>query len=356
MAASLRRCLDVQWDATALALQNLSSGLSASGVWRVRQREAGSFSFILKIPDWQDSPVLRLFSEDVIERERRVFESGLLEKLMDSGILTPRILAVETYQEHIWIWMEDLDGALLPIRTRDDAQVIARECSRLHRFYQQHREELERFAWLSRNEHRRYAHLAPLAEHNLTLLPAQSAPQLRFSSQDIDDLKDALKSLDWIDSEIAGLPSTLSHGDFHNRNLGLSNKGAMIVLDWAHLGIGPPGCDMATFISLYRLFGGMGGDYGSGFDEQMIDAYAGSLQETGTRAISADQVWRACGLWHLSWGLHLRLGAGLQAIFENRILEEEGRERAAMDVREGCQRALDFFRKNRSLSSFRREF
>jgi hypothetical protein len=49
---------------------------------------------------------------------------------------------------------------------------------------------------------------------------------------------------------------------------------------------------------------------------------------------------REAFLWHLTTGLHLRLGPGLTALLEGRISGEDKRHRAAEDIREGCRRAL----------------
>jgi hypothetical protein len=59
-------------------------------------------------------------------------------------------------------------------------------------------------------------------------------------------------------------------------------------------------------------------------------------------------VGRAAGLWHLTWGLHLRLGPGLDWLLR-RPDQGSAEAAAASDIREGCVRALAFLEKTGQL-------
>ena len=48
---------------------------------------------------------------------------------------------------------------------------------------------------------------------------------------------------------------------------------------------------------------------------------------------------RACRLWHLTWGLHLRLGPGLDWLLRRPDLDSRTPSRAR-DIRDGALRAL----------------
>lgn len=324
-----------------MTLEPLASGLSASGVWRVTCRGG---SFILKIPDWQNSPALRLVSQDILEREWQVAETGVLSSLALFGIRTAAVIGHEKRQGHSWLWMEDLRNAFYPARFPEEARHVAQVTARLHTFYLAHASRLNSYSWLSRTEYRRYAHLLPDARRNLDRIAETAAPEINFTPAEVRELRGALDNLDLVDREMSALPGTLCHGDYHTRNLALTQDGTLLLVDWAHLGIAPAGCDIATFVSLYRLFGGTGGGPASNFDDGLIAAYAQAMTQ-----VEADPEWgqaiaRAVGLWHMSWGLHLRLGAGLTALLDHRILEEEERRKAAQDIRDGCFRALRFTR------------
>jgi hypothetical protein len=347
---SLRSYIHDEPGVSAIQLEPLASGLSASGVWRVwlsGDVSRPQRSFVLKIPDWQDSPILQLRTPELVERERHVFESGLLDHLQTLGIYTPRALGIDNRQGRTWIWMEDV-GRLQGIRTHERAQIAIRACARFHSVYRAHRGELETYPWLSLREYLRYAPLLPAAKRNLEMLSLRSLETVEFSKADLEDLRMLLDAVDRIDLEMEALPRTLVHGDFHLRNMGLrADDGALFVMDWAHLGLAPLGCDAACFTSLYRLFGGIGGEFESGFDEKVIDWYVGALEQIEPPPSLRSSVVRACGLWHASWGLHLRLGAGLDAICHN-VLHVEGRRQAEADIRDGCSRALMFFRRELS--------
>jgi aminoglycoside phosphotransferase (APT) family kinase protein len=58
------------------------------------------------------------------------------------------------------------------------------------------------------------------------------------------------------DSRGAGPPATLVHGDLTARNAGVDRDDALVLIDWEHVGVGPVGFDLGTFVSLYRAFGG----------------------------------------------------------------------------------------------------
>jgi hypothetical protein len=74
----------------------------------------------------------------------------------------------------------------------------------------------------------------------------------------------------------------------------------------------------------------------------MIEAYAGAIERIEGRSGLKRKIARAIGLTHVTWGLHLRLGPGLTALFGNYISDEEARRCAATDIEEGVQRALQY--------------
>lgn len=144
-------------------------------------------------------------------------------------------------------------------------------------------------------------------------------------------------------AELRRLPPTLIHGDFHIGNLGRDPDGTVVAIDWAHAGIAPLGSDVAVLISLYAALGGIG-DFHSGLESAAIEAYCDQLAETGAvTAVSLhDAVWRACGLWNLTWGLHLRLGPGLDWLLRRPDPHSADAIREAADIHHDCLRAVNF--------------
>jgi hypothetical protein len=319
---------------TALRVDDLSPGLGRSKVLRVQVQDS---PLILKIPDWGGASLIAPRDPLVGERERLIAEAGIAERL-PAGLAMAPVLAIERRGGKTWMWMRDL-GPWLRVRwgPRASRRAAAR-CALLHDLYLGAR-DLRELPWLGREEYAAYAHHVPQARRNLDaladdgrwsdLLPAGSVPQLR----------EALDLGPRLMEEMRRLPLTFVHGDFHIRNLGFTPNGALLALDWANFGIAPLGCDLAAFLSVYRAFGGRAQN-DAAVERSLLDAYVTEVERAAGRRGLRGPIERAGHLWHLLWGLHLRLGPGLTALLGDHIADGEDRRRAALDVRSGCLRAL----------------
>lgn len=327
------------------SVEDLSKGISGSLVRRVSVVRAmggeSSFSLVLKvlkIPEWRDESWLEHMDASSGERERMFFESGLTG-LLPRGLRTPAVLGIEKRGGVTWIWTEDV-GRWLGVRwVEEEAREAARRCALLHSAYRTNEAELSGAGWLGRREYSSYVHHVPSAHRNLER--AASDPELRdlFSRGERTRLRGCLDSYDGFAGAMDRLPRTLIHGDFHVSNLGFDDGGSLVVLDWAYVGLAPPGCDVATFVSVYRLFGGTPWTEGRGWEDELVGTYVEALRESGEPKGIEDVVRTAVALWHLTWGLHLRLGPGLGALLERRV-DDERKPGTIVDVREGCERAL----------------
>jgi hypothetical protein len=333
--SSLTSCgLASQERAGALRVEELSPGLGLSKVLRVHVQDA---AWILKIPDWGGESLIAPRDPRVGERERLIAEAGIAERL-PAGLAMAPVSAIERRGGRTWMWMRDL-GPWLAVRWGPRAARRAAErCALLHELYLG-APDLQELPWLGREEYAAYAHHVPQARRNLgalagdarwaDLLPADSIPRLR----------EALDMEPWLMAEMRRLPPTFVHGDFHIRNLGFSPEGSLLAIDWANFGIAPLGSDLAAFLSVYRLFGGRAGD-DAALERSLLDAYVSEVERIAGRRGLRGPIERAGHLWHLLWGLHLRLGPGLTALLGDHIAAGEDRRRAALDVRSGCLRAL----------------
>ena len=343
IASSLESCGIVGGGAYGIAsVEDISKGISGSSVRRVFIERTSSgedpFSLVLKIPGWRDES--RVGREDALsgERERLFFESGLPDRLPE-GLRTPAVLGVERRGGRTWIWTEDVGGWLGARWLEDEAHEAARRCALLHSAYRTAEAELSEAGWLGRREYSSYAHHVPSAHLNLER--AASDPELDdlFSRGERARLHECLDLHGRVAGAMDGLPRTLIHGDFHGSNLGFDDGGTLVVLDWAHVGLAPPGCDVATFVSVYRLFGGVPWTGGRGWEDELVGAYTEAMRESGEPKEIEAVVRTAVGFWHLTWGLHLRLGPGLGALL-GRHVDDGRRPGTIADVREGCERAL----------------
>ena len=324
--------------AYVLGVEELSGRLAASRVFRLRLTGATP-SIVLKVPDWRGTSAVQPRDPMVRRRECLLLQSGLLDRL-PKGLRLPEFLGVESRAGRTWIWLEDV-GKALGVRWDGSSGVAAaRRCALLHDFYRGEHTQFEELSWLSRDEFLGYAHHVAEAHDNLDRLRSVRQHGAFFDFDEIARLHRCLDVADEAAAAMRRLPQSFIHGDFHIRNLGLDGRRRLVLLDLAHAGIAPLGCDIATMLSVFTLFGGEGGGRGSRLESQVIAGYAGEIRRIEGRDLRRP-IERAIALWHLTWGLHLRLGPGLGALLAGHIADPDERACAARDILEGCERALE---------------
>jgi hypothetical protein len=350
LLASLGTCLG--WPVDGLAVDRvteLSPGLSGARVFRVRLRggpgAARRRSLILKVADPAARTGIASRDPGVATREARFYASGLAARL-PAGLRAPRLLGVDRDGPRAWLWLEDVGPALGTIRTPAQILKAARRNAGLHGLYRAEHRALERLPWLEREGYAAHAHRVPAAHCHLDALPAHPRWGRLFESDKRAALHRALDRTPWAVAELRRLPLTLVHGDFHLGNLGFDAGGTLVAIDWAHVGLAPLGCDVATLSSLLAgAAGGAGPPPGSVAEGDLLGASCEALADFGDLGDVGDVgavVRRACGLWHLTWGLHLRLGPGLDWLLRRPDSDSRAAAREARDIRDGARRALAF--------------
>lgn len=333
-------------------IAELGPGLSGARVFRVQLRRTGGdrrrWSLILKVVDSRVQTGIAPKDLDVATREGRLYESGLLRRPL-AGLRLPRLLGVDREGPRTWLWLEDLDKAIGAIRTSEQALEAARQNACLHTVYLNDQDTLEYLPWLERDGYAAYAHHIPQAHRHVDALPAHPRWARVFATEELAILHQALDRAAWAADELRRLPRTLVHGDFHVGNLGFDAAGMLVAIDWAHVGLAPLGCDVATLSSLLTgAPGAKGLAEGRVSEQAMIGAYCDELVRGCGRTALAPAgdlqvtVRRACGLWHLTWGLHLRLGPGLDWLLRRPDQDSADAAHLAADIRAGGRRALDF--------------
>ena len=364
-----------EWgNARVTGLHELTPGLSGSRVFRVSlsgtkpivgpsrpEKEQPPFatrgvthhrptippSLILKIPDWGAPSGIASRDPWVMTRELHFYESGLAASL-PLGMRAPRLLGIDRTPpgRGTWLWTDDESGPLA-IRWRPaDAITAAARVARLHSLFRSGGQSLEREQWLERQGYAAYRHHVPAAHRHLETLSATPRWSSLLSQEEREALHRALDLTPQAMEAMDRLPPTLVHGDFHIGNLGLDRSGndaTLVVIDWAHVGLAPLGCDVATLVSLYSVMGGAG-ESGDDLEHAVQASYIDALRAQGTGSYpEADLralVSRACALWHLTWGLFLRLGPGLDWLLRRPDQDSDEAQRSALDIRRGCLRAL----------------
>ena len=175
-------------------------------------------------------------------------------------------------------------------------------------------------------------HHVPAAHRNLDACRQHPIWSDVFAAEEAARLHSLLDVSDAAIRELRTLPTTLVHGDFHIANLGIEPDGTLVLLDWAHVGVGPLGCDVATLASLFRVFGGASEEPRGDQERELIAAYADEIARLTDRRDLRPSIERAAVLWHRTWGLHLRLGPGLTYLLRD---EEESlsKRRTAADTK-----------------------
>ncbi|MDQ3700438.1 MAG: phosphotransferase, partial [Chloroflexota bacterium] len=257
----------------------------------------------------------------------------------------PRLLGIDHTPPGpgTWLWTEDVAPALAVRWTPDRALAAARSAGRLHALFVAEREDLERQGWLERDGYAAYAHHVPAAHRHLEQLPTHPHWTHLFADEERAALHRALDLTPRAITELRRLPPTLIHGDFHVDNLGCDPDGTVVAIDWAHVGIAPLGSDVAVLTSLYTALGGTGASHRE-LESAAIEVYFDQLAAPGARPDTQLHavVRRACGLWNLTWGLHLRLGPGLDWLLRRPDPASADATRSAADVRHGCLRVVTF--------------
>jgi Phosphotransferase enzyme family len=330
----------------------LTPGLSGARVFRVQVRLAGEtrrdWSLILKVTDSRIQTGIAPRDPGVATREEHFYQSGLLRQT-PAALRPPSLFGIEREGPRAWLWLEDLDEVIGSIGTPEQAVEAARRNAWLHTVYLDGQHALEDLPWLEREGYSAHAHNVPQAHRHLDALGAGSQWGRLFAVEELAMLHQALDRAEWAADEMRQLPPTLVHGDFHVGNLGFDAAGMLVAIDWAHVGLAPLGCDVATLSSL--LAGAPGADglaAGSVSEQVLVSAYCDELVRRCGRAALAPAgdlevtVRRACGLWHLTWGLHLRLGPGLDWLLRRPDQDSAGAAHLAADVRDGSRRAVAF--------------
>jgi hypothetical protein len=234
-----------------------------------------------------------------------------------------------------WIIMRDIGPVLQPPWTPQTASAAAARLALLHAPVVADADLLD-LPWLERAGHAAYAHHIPAGHDNLDDLATDPRLKDLFTPAQVHALHRCLEAAEQLHARAEHLPVTLVHGDVHPRNAGMDAEEALVLIDWEHVGVGPFGFDLATFVSLYQAFDGLGA-----LDERaLLKAYSRAMSDlTGTDVFDSAAVGYA--IVHLTWGLHLRLGPGLAAVrLGVHDHSQQQLASALADIRSGCLRAL----------------
>ncbi len=203
----------------------------------------------------------------------------------------------------------------------DRAKMVSRELARLHETWREST-ELDECDWLPRVH-------GPQRQNNLGTLAEKGWPALAELLGEIDPRWSAVgetlkqRVLNLLD-ELSVLPATLLHGDIRVDNL-LFEEDGVVLIDWQGICVGPPGFELAYFISQASTEVG-----GAAFEEALLDEYFAELSRLGSTA-SRDLVMK---------GYASSLLYGLVIACAIPIINDSGEERADRLARSMAKRAF----------------
>jgi hypothetical protein len=324
--------------ARVLSVRDLSTGLGQAAVLRVSVATPHAYPspWIVKILGWGRQTLLD--SRDrLLDRREAHFYGSSISELLPRGLTTAPAATVFTHHGFTWLVMRDIGAVLQQSWTPGSAMVAARRAALLY-VPGAVRQGLLDVPWLEQEGYAAYAHHVPAGHENLDALAQDPRLRTLFTPDQVHALHACLDAAEDLNARARELPTTLVHGDLTPHNAGLDPHGDLALIDWEHVGVGPVGFDLGTFVSLYRAFGG----HGELDEPALLEVYGRAVSElAGTDLRPAAALGFATA--HLTWGLHLRLGPGLTALRQG-LNHDAPAARAAHvdDIRSGCLRALSW--------------
>jgi hypothetical protein len=210
-------------------------------------------------------------------REALAYERGLLEDL-PPGLEAPRCLGHTEHGGQHQVWLEDLGTDAMRWRL-DDYGRAARALGRFNGAYLAGR-SLPVAGWLSRQWLRSWLAEGAAAVRELPRFQRQPRVQRVYPPEVLDRLlwlwahrQELLDALD-------RLPHVLSHNDAFRRNLFLRSE-RLFAVDWAFLGPGPVGAELAPLVTASVAFLGVALDRWRDLERTAVEAYLRGLQDAG---------------------------------------------------------------------------
>ena len=221
---------------------------------------------------------------DYWRRELLAFESGLLDEL-PSGMAAPRCFGVDERPEGVRIWMEEVSDTVGPQWPLRRFAIAARHLGRFNGAYLAGR-PLPPHTWLGRGILRARADRNTPFWTNLDDVRGSALLQRGWPGDLADRGLRLFQERHALLDSLDRLPQTLRHGDAGRNNLLARNRPAggeqTVAIDWAFLGIGPVGEEVATLVLSSVLWSKGAEPYDlQELDATAFDGYLAGLHDAG---------------------------------------------------------------------------
>jgi hypothetical protein len=241
--------------------------------------EPREWSVILKVlPGTSGSPTAWNYPA----REALAYERGLLDDL-PPGLDAPRCFghAERGGQHHLLL--EDLGSDAMRWRLDDYGQA-ARALGRFNGAYLTGR-SLPVVGWLSQQWLRSWLAEGSAAIRELPRVRRHPLVQRVYPPEVLDRLLRLWARRQELLDALDRLPQVLVHNDAFRRNLFL-RSGRLLAVDWAFLGPGPVGAELAPLVTASVAFLGVARDRWRDLEQTAAEAYLRGLQDAGWRGAS----------------------------------------------------------------------
>jgi hypothetical protein len=287
-AGVLRSVVEASLDAEPVTLAGwscepiLAGDGQGLGVFRVSGgarvgREPRKWSVILKVlPDEGSGP---LTAWSLPTREPLAYDSGLLETL-PPFLGAPRRLRYDRQGGHHRLWLEDLGSDDAPW-SLSDYGYAARQLGRFNGAYLEQR-PLPSVDWLSRDWLRSWLAEGAAAIDELPRHRGHPLVQGVFPPDLCTELAHVWMHRERLLQTLDRLPQVLCHHDAFRRNLFL-RSGRLLAVDWAFLGVGPLGSELAPLVSASATFLGVERAQWEQLERTAMAAYRQGLADAGWR-------------------------------------------------------------------------
>ncbi len=213
-------------------------------------------------------------------READAYASGLLDDLGD-GLAAPRCWGIDEGDGRIEIWLEDLHDDPAPW-TIDRYRLAAVHLGRFNGIYLDGR-ALPEYPWLSHGWTRDW-----LQESEPAIRMMRSHRRSRFletwlSARTVERIEYLLERRSALEAALAKLPKTVCHHDAQRRNLvaGHAGEDRTYAVDWAAMGTGHVGYEIAVAVSVTLQLLEVGMDDARDLEEASLDGYLTGLRDAG---------------------------------------------------------------------------
>ncbi|HWF80558.1 MAG TPA: phosphotransferase [Streptosporangiaceae bacterium] len=216
------------------------------------------------------------------KREYLVYHSDIPSQFARSGVHAPALLGATESTDSVTMFLEDCD--LTPATSwRASGYCAAARDLGLAQGELSSRGKVASQPWFCSNYMRDYALEKPFDRHVVAsdeiwldlvetgvVTPQARDRQVRFAQNELQLL--ALLNM---------APFTLCHNDYWTRNLFGGSAGTTTVIDWAFVGFGPMGADVANLVASAGFDGFVAAAELDAFSEQVFEAYLAGLRGAG---------------------------------------------------------------------------